>query len=83
VLSPLSQSNWTQGKETEMAHLVDDIMAYEAGEFDHNQTVELFQTLLNNGMVWHLQGHYGRTAQALLESGDIAYPADKKGNDNA
>lgn len=48
---------------------IDDIIAYENGELDEQETVELFQTLIDNGMAWQLQGHYGRTAQSLIEGG--------------
>ena len=48
---------------------VDRIMAYEAGELDEEDTVKLFQDLINNGMAWTLQGHYGRTANTLIEQG--------------
>lgn len=49
--------------------LTDDIIAYESGELDEEKTVELFQKLVDNGMAWSLQGHYGRQATALIESG--------------
>jgi hypothetical protein len=48
---------------------VDQIMAYEAGELDETATVELFQSLVDSGMAWRLQGHYGRTATDLIEAG--------------
>lgn len=51
--------------------LADKIIAYESGELDHEETVELFQELVDNGMAWTLQGHYGRTAMALIEAGEI------------
>lgn len=54
-----------------MSDLVDRIMRYENGVMDEQGTLELFQTLVDNGMAWTLQGHYGRTALALLESGLI------------
>tara|TARA_R110000851_G_scaffold224671_1_gene377517 strand:+ start:374 stop:538 length:165 start_codon:yes stop_codon:yes gene_type:complete len=53
--------------------MVGDIIAYENGEMDEEEVISLFQELVNTGMVWVLQGHYGRTAQALLDAGEISY----------
>jgi hypothetical protein len=50
---------------------VDKIIAYECGELDDEETIALFQELLDSGLVWQLQGSYGRTANALLEAGLI------------
>jgi hypothetical protein len=49
--------------------LLSRIIDYENGELDEDETVELFQALVDNGVAWSLQGHYGRTAQALIEEG--------------
>ena len=46
-----------------------DLIAYEQGELEDDEVVELFQELINTGMAWSLQGHYGRTAKALIEAG--------------
>ena len=48
---------------------VDFIMAYEAGELDNDALVEGFQQLIDSGVVWQLQGHYGRTAKSLIDNG--------------
>lgn len=49
--------------------MIDGIIKYENGELDEQETIELFQRLIDNGMAWRLQGHYGRTAAALIEAG--------------
>lgn len=48
---------------------VSKIIAYESGELSDAETIELFQELINSGLAWSLQGHYGRTAKALIEAG--------------
>lgn len=48
---------------------IDQIIAYENGELNEEETIKLFQSLIDNGMAWRLQGHYGRTAAALIEEG--------------
>jgi hypothetical protein len=54
--------------------MIDSIIAYEQGELDEEKTIELFQHLINTGMAWTLQGHYGRTAKALIENGYCNLP---------
>tara|TARA_R100000734_G_C3294065_1_gene85480 strand:- start:562 stop:783 length:222 start_codon:yes stop_codon:yes gene_type:complete len=43
------------------------IMGYECGDLNDTETLELFSHLIKNGMVWKLQGHYGRTANNLID----------------
>ena len=52
--------------------MINDIIAYENGEMEHEEVIDFFQRLVDAGMVWVLQGHYGRTAQALLDAGEIS-----------
>ena len=46
------------------------IMAFESGELSEEETLQLFQHLLNTGRVWQLQG-LGRYAKRLLDDGLI------------
>ena len=47
------------------------ICDYEIGELSEEDTIDLFQDLVNTGMAWQLQGSYGRTAKAMIEAGVI------------
>lgn len=48
------------------------IIAYETDQMETtDEVLELFQHLVDTGMAWSLQGHYGRTAAALIEGGHI------------
>lgn len=51
---------------------VSAIIAFESGELDADKIVELFQHLVDTGLAWQLQGHYGRTAMALIEQGLVS-----------
>lgn len=43
------------------------IMAFEDGELDDDEIVEGFQGLIDTGIVWKLQGIYGRIANQLID----------------
>jgi len=45
------------------------LIDYEMGHLDDRGTLRLFSELVKTGMAWTLQGHYGRTAQALIDDG--------------
>ena len=49
--------------------MVDKIIRYENGEMNEGETVQFFQELIDSGLAWSLQGHYGRVASALIEEG--------------
>jgi hypothetical protein len=48
---------------------IGNIIAYEQGELDEQETIALFQRLIDTGLCWSLQGHFGRTAVALIQDG--------------
>lgn len=45
------------------------IMDFEGGELDEDQIAEGFQHLIDDGIVWQLQGSYGRMAADLINAG--------------
>jgi hypothetical protein len=49
--------------------LVDKIIAFESGEMSHDEIISFFQQLIDTGLVWQLQGAYGRAAEQLILSG--------------
>jgi hypothetical protein len=56
--------------------LVARIIQYEGGEMTDAETITFFQELINSGMCWNLQGHYGRTAFYLIEHGFCHWPKE-------
>ena len=53
---------------------VDGIIRYESGEMNEEEVIEFFQELVDTGLAWKLQGHYGRTAKALIDYGWVNTP---------
>jgi hypothetical protein len=49
--------------------LVDRITDFENGDLSDDEIIRLFQDLVDSGLVWQLQGCYGRAAQRLIEAG--------------
>lgn len=50
----------------------DKIIAYEAGELNTRQEIELMAELIKTGQAFKLQGSYGRAATGLIESGVVS-----------
>ena len=51
-------------------HEIDALMIIEdQADHDYDTLVEAWQVLINSGLVWSLQGFYGRTAARLIEDG--------------
>ncbi len=60
--------------------LVDQLIAYEEGQFTEDEEVALFQHLIDTGTCWQLQGHYQRVGATLIEAGLIKLPELAKTN---
>ena len=45
------------------------LMDYESGQLSEDAMIEGFQHLIDTGLCWKLQGHYGRTATYLIQQG--------------
>ncbi len=56
---------------------LDFIIKYESGELNDDEIIEGFQKLLDDGILFQLQGSYGRTGMMLLREGLIHLPKDK------
>jgi hypothetical protein len=50
--------------------IIGRVIAYETGELEEGEVIELFQDLIDNGLAWTLNGTYGRMAMALIQAGD-------------
>lgn len=45
------------------------IIDFEGGTLSDEEIIEGFQHLIDSGVVWKLQGSYGRMAKSLIEAG--------------
>jgi len=53
---------------------INDVIKYEEGNMTDEEVISFFQYLVNSGIAWTLQGHYGRMAKHLLEEELITAP---------
>lgn len=53
---------------------LDNMIAWENGTLSEEDTVTLFQNLVDTGLAWKLQGGYGRQAHALIQAGLVHLP---------
>jgi len=65
-----------ENKNQSSFDLVSAIMEYEAGEMSEEDNLKLFSHLIKTGLAWTLQGHYGRTATDLINSGLLSKTGD-------
>jgi hypothetical protein len=57
---------------------VQDIIDYENGDMKWSCVIEFFQEMIDTGMVWSLQGSYGRMAQSLIDDGYCVDPNQRE-----
>jgi len=67
---------WKKSMENKKVSIT-KIVEYENGELNDEETIELFQELINTGLAWQLQGNYGRFAIELLEEGFCKHPDEE------
>jgi hypothetical protein len=63
-----------------MLDLTTAIIDFENGDLLEQEIFELFQALIDTGMIYHLQGSYQRFAQMLLDEGQITIKNEKNYN---
>lgn len=51
---------------------LNQMIAYDQGELDEEQILELFQDLVDSGLAWTFQGDYERAAIKLINDGLIS-----------
>ncbi len=59
--------------------LIGQIMEWEDGAMEHSEMVVFFQNLVDTGLVWKLQGSYGRTARDLISQGLVTERTEDDG----
>lgn len=69
------------GKMSNFQSLASRLFAYEDGQLDEEETLVLFQDLVDSGMIQELQGSHQRTAQAYIDAGLITPPVDQEAGD--
>ena len=63
------------GENVMVKQPINEMIAFESGELSDEKTLKLFSKLIKSGLVWKLQGYYGRTADNLIKTGYL----DRKG----
>jgi hypothetical protein len=56
---------------------LDAILLIEGGEGEEDEIIEAWQLLIDTGLVWQLQGFYGRGAKHMIENG-LCEPASNE-----
>ena len=51
-------------------NMTGQLLKWTTEGLDEEDTIELFQQLIDSGLAWQLEGHIGRCAMDLINSGD-------------
>ena len=57
---------------------LDAILYIEQDASDEETTIAAWQLLVDTGLVWKLQGFYGRGASNMIEAGILTRPGDRQ-----
>ena len=60
----------------QIGSISDAICVIELGEGTEQDQIAAWQYLINTGVVWQLQGMYGRTAAYLIDEGLCTEPSE-------
>jgi len=74
VICPLCRTNFPVTTKGVIMGFCARIIALEQGELDFDETVTLFQALIDSGLIWELQGSYGRQAIDFIDAGYCTMP---------
>ena len=74
--SQIKNSYFVDGKDMSQVPIY-----YLEGDYGltEKQEIALWQYGVDTGQVWHLQGWYGRNAQAMIDAGILHYPKKHSG----
>lgn len=61
---------------------IEALIAYVDGELLFEETVEFFQTLIDEGVVWKLQGSYGGMATELIRTNHCTLPGSDRNDES-
>jgi len=70
--SSTSKRDTTRARTADVSPI--ELQMFEYGDMDEEEIISLFQRLVDSGLVWRLQGFYGRTAAHLIRLGVVMEP---------
>lgn len=74
---PNTDNNGTPGGRRTGRPSTQHFIDYESGLMSDEEIIAFFQSLIDSGMAWGLQGHYGRMATYLIKAGTCKPPQEE------